>query len=114
MPGQSTIEQVETQRVLLGDEGSRWRQRTPASPGRMPVVAMTGSQPTVLLSSKLTDVVLGVGVDPDHCRVLEAHPKRIDEMTEVMRAEIEHRGLSVVVAHREYVVSARKRKRGTR
>jgi len=31
-----------------------------------------------------------------------------------MRAEIEHRGLSVVIAHRECVVSARKRKRETR
>jgi indolepyruvate ferredoxin oxidoreductase alpha subunit len=78
------------------------------------VVAMTGSQPTVLPSSKLAGVVLGVGVDPDHFRVLDAHPKRIDEMTDVMRAEIEHRGLSVVIAHRECVVSARKRKRGTR
>jgi len=78
------------------------------------VVAMTGSQPTILPSSRLRELVLGLGVDPDHCNVLSAHPKSVDQMADVLHAAIEHRGLSVVISHRECVVSARKRKRGTR
>ncbi len=74
------------------------------------IVAMTGLQKTALPSSRLADVAIGVGVDPAHVRVLEAHPKNLDEMTRVLREEIEYPGPSVVIAHRECLEAARKRK----
>lgn len=77
-------------------------------------VAMTGAQDTVAPSSWLEPVVLGLGVHPDHCRVIEAHPKRVDEAAEVLAQEIDHPGLSVVIATRECIEHARLRKVGRR
>jgi indolepyruvate ferredoxin oxidoreductase alpha subunit len=73
-------------------------------------VAMTGAQPTILPSERLEQVVLGLGVDPRHCHALLGHPKQVERMAAVIRGEIEHRGLSVVIAHRECLEAARKRK----
>jgi len=73
-------------------------------------VAMTGSQPTLLPAARVAEVVLGVGVDPDHCHVVASHPNRVDEMAEVLRREIAHRGLSVIVAVRECLESVRKKR----
>jgi indolepyruvate ferredoxin oxidoreductase alpha subunit len=73
-------------------------------------VGMTGQQPTILTDSRLVPVVLGVGVDPDHVHLMEVHPKAIPEMTEVLRRELHHEGLSVIVGVRECMVAARHRK----
>lgn len=73
-------------------------------------VAMTGTQPTILPSERLEEIVIGIGVEPAHCRVLEAHPKRIDAMAKVLRDEIDHDGPSVVIVRRECLESARHRK----
>jgi indolepyruvate ferredoxin oxidoreductase alpha subunit len=73
-------------------------------------VAMTGGQPTMLPSSRLKDVVLGVGVDPAHCQVLSAHPRQTAANAEVLRAELAHPGLSVVILVRECIETARTRK----
>jgi indolepyruvate ferredoxin oxidoreductase alpha subunit len=73
-------------------------------------VGMTGSQPTILPSAKLRDLVLGVGVDPAHVHVLEAHPGRVEANAEVLRREFDHPGLSVVILHRECLESIRKRR----
>jgi indolepyruvate ferredoxin oxidoreductase alpha subunit len=73
-------------------------------------VGMTGAQETVLSSSRLEQVVLGVGVEPDHCRVIEPRPSRIEAMAEVVKEELEYRGLSVVIAARECIEHARRRK----
>ena len=74
------------------------------------VVAMTGAQPTLVPSSRLAPMLLGLGVPPDHLHVLEAHPRRATENAGVIRAELEHHGLSVIVAVRECVESVRTRK----
>ena len=73
-------------------------------------VAMTGNQPTILSSSRLESVVRGVGVDPAHIRVLEAHPRKRDEHAAIIREEIEHHGPSVIIMVRECLEKARKRK----
>jgi len=73
-------------------------------------VAMTGTQPTVLPSSTLETVVLGLGVDPAHCRVIESHPKKGAEIAQIFREELAHRGLSVVITVRECLEKARKSK----
>jgi indolepyruvate ferredoxin oxidoreductase alpha subunit len=73
-------------------------------------VAMTGTQPTVLPSSRLESLILGLGVDPAHVHVLDAHPKKADENASIIRLEIEHRGLSVIIAVRTCLEEARKKK----
>lgn len=74
------------------------------------VVAMTGAQPTLLPSSRLHPLVLGLGVDPAHCHVIDAHPRRKVENAAIIRGELEHRGLSVIIAARPCVEAARARK----
>ena len=73
-------------------------------------VAMTGAQPTIVPSERLAPIVLGLGLDPRHCHTVQGHPKQVDRLAAVLRGELEHRGLSVVIAHRECVEAARKRK----
>ena len=77
-------------------------------------VAMTGTQPTLLPSQRLSEIILGLGVDPDHFRILKAHPKRKEENTQAIRWEIEHHGLSVIIFRRECLEMARKRKQEAR
>ena len=71
---------------------------------------MTGAQHTVLPSSRIEPVVLGLGVDPEHCRVVEARPNKVADLAAVLRRELEHRGLSVVIAVRECPEHIRRRK----
>ena len=72
-------------------------------------VGMTGAQDTVLPSTRLEPLVLGLGVDPEHCKVVRAHPNRVPRMAETLRAELAHPGLSVVIAVRECIEHARLR-----
>jgi indolepyruvate ferredoxin oxidoreductase alpha subunit len=74
-------------------------------------VAMTGTQPTILPNSRLKTLIEGVGVHPDHLHILDAHPKKTEENTEIIRREIEHKGLSVIVAVRTCLEEARKKKK---
>ncbi|MBP8274541.1 MAG: indolepyruvate ferredoxin oxidoreductase, partial [Acidobacteria bacterium] len=74
------------------------------------VVAMTGAQPTKLPSSRLKPLLLGLGVNEAHCHVVSAHPRQHDANTEIVRRELQHPGLSVIVAVRECVEAVRARK----
>ncbi|MDP2959549.1 MAG: thiamine pyrophosphate-dependent enzyme [Longimicrobiales bacterium] len=73
-------------------------------------VAMTGQQPPVVSHSGLEAVVRGLGVAPDHLHVVPTHPKRVPELADLIRREIAHPGLSVIIAVRECIESARKHK----
>jgi indolepyruvate ferredoxin oxidoreductase, alpha subunit len=75
-------------------------------------VAMTGTQPTILPQPRLEQVILGVGVDPDHFHVLTAHPKQVEQNAEIVKREIEHRGLSVIIARRECLEAVKDTKKG--
>jgi indolepyruvate ferredoxin oxidoreductase alpha subunit len=75
-------------------------------------VAMTGTQPTVLPQSQLEKVILGTGVDPDHFHVLAAHPKHAERNADVFRREIEHHGLSVIIARRECLEAVKESRKG--
>ena len=77
-------------------------------------VAMTGLQPTVLAGSRLEPIVLGVGVDPDHVRVVEVQARRPEALAEVLTAEVAHPGVSVVIAVRECVEKAKHDRRAAR
>ncbi len=74
------------------------------------VVAMTGGQPTVVPSSRMEPLLAGLGVPREHLRVVRAHPRLVPEIAAVIRQEVAHRGLSVVVGVRECVEAARARK----
>jgi indolepyruvate ferredoxin oxidoreductase alpha subunit len=73
-------------------------------------VAMTGGQPTIRTSSELESLVRGLGVPPDHLHVLEVHPRRTAELTEILRREVHHKGLSVVIGVRECIETAKRSK----
>jgi indolepyruvate ferredoxin oxidoreductase, alpha subunit len=78
------------------------------------VVAMTGTQPTVLPPNRIPEIVRGIGVDPEHCHVFESHPRRVGELTQLLRREIAHRGLSVVIVHRECIEALKKDRKARR
>jgi indolepyruvate ferredoxin oxidoreductase alpha subunit len=74
-------------------------------------VAMTGGQETLVPSSRLFDVVLGLGVPPEHCHLVEAAPRKVKELAELIRREIDHRGISVIVTVRECLETVRRKAR---
>jgi len=74
------------------------------------IVAMTGCQPTMIPSEKMRALILGCGVKPDHLLELEAKKQLIEQNTARLKAEIEHRGLSVVIFQRECLEALRKQK----
>jgi indolepyruvate ferredoxin oxidoreductase alpha subunit len=76
--------------------------------------AMTGGQESIAPSSRLRDIVLGLGVKPEHLHVVEAMPRRVPEIAAVLKGEIAHRGLSVVIAVRECLETARRKRKQTR
>lgn len=74
-------------------------------------VGMTGGQPTILPASRLEKIVLGVGVEQTHLHVLTAHHRFTEQNSEVIQNEIKHHGLSVIIAVRECVETAKRHKR---
>lgn len=73
------------------------------------IVAMTGCQKTILPSSQLQPVVEGLGVEPEHVRVLETSPNKIEENARILAEEAEYRGVSVVIMRRECLEAFRLR-----
>ena len=69
--------------------------------------AMTGGQTTILPSSRLESVVRGFGVDA-HLITIPAHRKFHEENKEVLRKELAYKGVSVIIAVRECIETARK------
>jgi indolepyruvate ferredoxin oxidoreductase alpha subunit len=74
-------------------------------------VAMTGGQEPIASASRLHEIVLGLGVPPEHCHVVDAMPRRVHENGALLRRELEHRGLSVVITVRECLETARRKAR---
>ncbi|MCL1836798.1 MAG: thiamine pyrophosphate-dependent enzyme [Treponema sp.] len=74
------------------------------------IVAMTGCQPTMIPSENLRRLVLGCGVQGEHLLELEAKKPLVEENAARLKAEIEHRGLSVVIFKRECLEAAKKKK----
>lgn len=74
------------------------------------VVAMTGGQPSLLPSSRMKEIVLGLGVSPEHVHVVNAHRSKRIENLEIAKQEIAYPGLSVIIAVRECVETAKRHK----
>ena len=76
-------------------------------------VAMTGGQPTYASGEGLLRMIEGLGVQKEHIRVIEPLPKNFEQNLQIMKEEISHQGLSVIVAVRECVQEARKKRRAS-
>jgi indolepyruvate ferredoxin oxidoreductase alpha subunit len=75
--------------------------------------AMTGGQPSAA-DDRLPAICAGLGVDPDHIRVIEPHPRNHAENVGVLKQEMAHAGPSVIIAQRECIQTARRGARKTR
>jgi indolepyruvate ferredoxin oxidoreductase alpha subunit len=73
--------------------------------------AMTGGQRTILTSSKLEKLVHGLGVDPDHIKLIVPLKKHTGENTEIIRREIEYQGVSVIIALRDCIQTLKEKKK---
>ena len=74
-------------------------------------VAMTGGQETILDSPRIEEVVKGVGVDPEHLRIIVPLKKNHEENVKIIREEMDHKGVSVIISRRECIVAAKKNRK---
>ena len=68
---------------------------------------MTGGQDSAG-TGRLESICTGIGVEPEHVRVVVPLPKNMEEMKKVMREEIEYKGVSVIIPRRECIQTARR------
>ena len=64
--------------------------------------AMTGGQDSAG-TGRIESICLGLGVEPEHLRVMLPIPKNHDELCNIIREEIEYKGVSVIVPRRECI-----------
>jgi indolepyruvate ferredoxin oxidoreductase alpha subunit len=72
-------------------------------------VAMTGGQTTILPSSRLEKLIEGIGVEPEHIKTINPLKKHHAENVEVIREEMKYSGISVIIALRECIETAKKK-----
>jgi len=72
-------------------------------------VAMTGCQPTIVRSENLKKLLTGCGVK--RILELETKPALVEKNAAKLKAEIEHKGLSVVIFKRECLEALRRSKK---
>ena len=63
---------------------------------------MTGGQDSAG-TGRLEAICLGLGVEPEHVRVVVPLPKNMEEIKQVLREEVAYTGTSVVIARRECI-----------
>lgn len=73
-------------------------------------VSMTGGQDSSA-EGKIEDICKGVGVHPDHIRVVIPLKKNHDTMVQMFREELAYEGVSVIIPRRECIQRASRRKR---
>ena len=62
--------------------------------------AMTGGQDSAG-TNKFEQICLGLGVEPEHLHVVVPLPKNMEEITRIIREEINYNGVSVIIPRRE-------------
>ena len=75
--------------------------------------AMTGGQYSAG-TNKFEAICLGLGVEPEHVRVVVPLPKNMEEITRIIREEIEYKGVSVIIPRRECVQTLNRKLRQKR
>lgn len=69
--------------------------------------AMTGGQDSAG-TNKFEQICLGLGVEPEHVRVVVPLPKNMEEITNTIRDEINYKGVSVIIPRRECIQTFRR------
>ncbi|MDR3118808.1 MAG: indolepyruvate ferredoxin oxidoreductase [Mediterranea sp.] len=72
--------------------------------------AMTGGQDSAG-TGKIESICIGLGVDPAHVRTVVPLKKNHEEMAQIFREEINHKGVSVVIPRRECIQTLKRKKR---
>ncbi len=72
---------------------------------------MTGGQDSQG-TGKIEQICLGLGADPAHVLTIDTLPRKVEEMKDMFRKEFDHKGLSVIVARRECIQTARRHAAG--
>ena len=72
--------------------------------------AMTGGQDSAG-TNKFEAICLGLGVDPEHVKVVVPLPKNMEEITRTIREEIEYKGVSVIIPRRECMQTLKRKKK---
>ncbi|MHC4063362.1 MAG: thiamine pyrophosphate-dependent enzyme [Planctomycetota bacterium] len=70
--------------------------------------AMTGWQRTLATGDELVNLVAGLGVKPDHIQVIEPLSKFHEGNVRIIRREIDHPGLAVIISKRACIHVAEK------
>ncbi len=68
---------------------------------------MTGGQDSAG-TGRIENICRGLGVEPEHVRVVVPLPQNMEEMQNVIREEINYNGVSVVIPRRECIQTARR------
>lgn len=68
---------------------------------------MTGGQDSQG-TGKIEDICLGLGVKPERLHTIDAHPRKAGELKALFESELAFKGLSVIVARRECIQTARR------
>ena len=72
--------------------------------------AMTGGQDSAG-TNKFEVICLGLGVEPEHVRVVVPLPKNMEEITRIIRDEIDYEGVSVIIPRRECMQTLKRKLR---
>ncbi|GHV34375.1 indolepyruvate oxidoreductase subunit IorA [Bacteroidia bacterium] len=70
---------------------------------------MTGGQDSHAFG-RLYEIVKGLGVEENHIRICVPLRKNHEELVKIIREEIEHQGVSVIIPQRECIQTARRKK----
>ncbi|MDE5711260.1 MAG: indolepyruvate ferredoxin oxidoreductase, partial [Bacteroides sp.] len=72
--------------------------------------AMTGGQDSAG-TGRLEAICAGIGVAPEHIRIVVPLKKNYEEMKQVIREEVEYHGVSVIIPRRECIQTLARKKR---
>ncbi|MDC7227575.1 MAG: thiamine pyrophosphate-dependent enzyme [Spirochaetales bacterium] len=75
-------------------------------------VAMTGGQTTIMPSSRLKTLIEGIGIEAGHIKTIIPLKKHHAENVEIFKTEMNYQGISVIIALRECLETAKKKKSG--
>lgn len=75
--------------------------------------AMTGGQDSAG-TGRLEAICAGIGVAPEHIRVMIPLKKNYEEMKEIIRKEINYHGVSVIIPRRECIQTLTRKKRASK
>jgi len=72
--------------------------------------AMTGGQKSQA-TDMLDKICLGLGVEPEHMRVITPLPKYHEVNVEILNEEIAYKGVSVIISRRECIQTAKRKRK---